>query len=50
MSTEPYVNKIIRKTWPPGKNRECSCECWRCKGGGHCVRCNAVINTGTKKH
>jgi hypothetical protein len=21
-------------------HRECSCECWRCIGGGHCVRCD----------
>lgn len=25
---------------------ECHCECWRCKRGGHCVRCDCVGNTG----
>jgi len=24
----------------------CSCACWRCKGGGHCVRCDCFYNTG----
>jgi hypothetical protein len=24
----------------------CSCACWRCKDGGHCVRCDCFGNTG----
>ncbi len=42
------IDREEYERWEKEQKQGCSCECWRCKSGGHCVRCNAQINTGTK--